>query len=138
MKLVAANEVQFDETLMEKLEDDDYEKCMKLNENWNADVKILREKRHEQLMKKLEQQALDHMEIKARIKQEKLAKAEEAVIKAKIDAKTFITPDNIDQAIEEALQNVVCYHSAIDLQGNFYEGVYTPEAKKSQTRVQAS
>ncbi|KAF7991428.1 hypothetical protein HCN44_002990 [Aphidius gifuensis] len=132
VKIVAANEVQFDEALMDQLEQEDYEKCMKLNDEWNEKVRISREKRHKELMDKRIEHALIKMKEKEEKKLNIMKNIEEQVRKMKIEAKTFITADNIDQAIEEALQNVVSYNSVIDLQGKIYEGVYTPEPRKTR------
>lgn len=136
VKIFAENEVQFDEALMDQLEQEDYEKCMKLNDEWNEKVKVSREKRHKELMDKRIEYALIKMKEKEEKKLNVMKNIEEQVKKMKIEAKTFITADNIDQAIEEALQNVVSYNSVIDLQGKVYEGVYTPEPRKTrQTRL---
>lgn len=132
VKLVAANQVQFDEALMNKIEDEDFEKCMKLNDEWNEKVKVTREKRHKQMMDERVEKALMHMKEKEENKMNIMKNIEEQVRKIKVEAKTFITPDNIDQAIEDALQNVVSYNSVIDLKGQVYEGVYTPEPRKSR------
>lgn len=37
-------------------------------------------------------------------------------------SKTYITEENIDEAIEKALDNVVDHKYAIDLAGNIYKG----------------
>lgn len=38
------------------------------------------------------------------------------------DYKTFITPENIDAAIEAALSQIVDYNFSIDSKGNMYKG----------------
>jgi hypothetical protein len=44
-------------------------------------------------------------------------------------ASSFITRENIDQAIEEALANPVDYNFSIDLQGNIHRGRLTVPEK---------
>lgn len=56
-------------------------------------------------------------------------------------SKTYITIDNIDEAIEKSLDNVVDYKFAIDLAGNIYQGTNSNEpttgTNKQQLRVQS-
>jgi len=58
---------------------------------------------------------------------EKLELIENMVRYEKNQSKTFILPDQIDEAIEEALDNIKDYNFAIDLKGNIYEGRRTKD-----------
>lgn len=81
-----------------------------------------KEERKESILKKL----LDKEE---RDKQRE-KRIEEHVKKLKEEALTFITAANIDQAIEEALVNVVNHDFAIDLKGNVYTESFTNKETK--------
>lgn len=57
-------------------------------------------------------------------------------------SKTYITTENIDEAIEKALDNVVDHKYAIDLAGNIYQGNTSNEPttgtmSTNQLRVQS-
>lgn len=120
------NEIYFDEEQFKQAEEEDFKVCSAINDEWNASIAKVREARVEagretrkehvlqQLMKKEEQE---------KILQEKI---DEEIRKVKEEAVHFITPDKIDEAIEECLANVVSHNRAMDLDGNWYDGKYPP------------
>nr|XP_031843055.1 probable 28S ribosomal protein S26, mitochondrial [Nomia melanderi] len=91
-----------------------------INKTWNEQVAAERElrlqkekaMRIETILKKKEMKAERDMAIQQRVDAE--------VRKAKEESATFITPDNIDEAIELAVRNVISCNVTIDLDGNFY------------------
>ncbi|KAL1122506.1 hypothetical protein AAG570_002837 [Ranatra chinensis] len=120
-----------------RLEEEDHSNCIRLNDEWNAEVALLREERimrekeakHEAILKAVE----DHK----RQMEERRLKVEEFIRLEKEKSKTYITPQNIDAAIERALSNEVDYNFSIDVQGNIYKGRRAkPETKKEPLNEQ--
>lgn len=100
--------------------DEDFLVRYHINKEWNKQVAAEREDRliaarnvrAEEIMKKLEEKEQRDLKIQREV---------DAVIrKAKEEAPTFITPDNIDEAIAKALETIVNHNAAIDLEGNYY------------------
>uniref|UniRef100_A0A1B6G7M1 Small ribosomal subunit protein mS26 n=1 Tax=Cuerna arida TaxID=1464854 RepID=A0A1B6G7M1_9HEMI len=98
--------------------------CVKENDLWNVEVAKLREERLAR------ETAVREKEIQAAIaqherKQKALMEQIDAnVRKEKEAAKTYITPENIDEAIENALSNIVDHNFCIDKEGNIFKGRY--------------
>ncbi|KAL0818729.1 hypothetical protein ABMA28_008060 [Loxostege sticticalis] len=114
-----------------RLEAQEWERCVELNEKWNAQVALEREERRKQELIKMEEYALERMEAKDKELEERIKKASEQIRKQKEIAATFITPETLDAAIEHALANPVDYNFAIDLQGNQFLGRDTPIPQKN-------
>ncbi|XP_015119100.1 probable 28S ribosomal protein S26, mitochondrial, partial [Diachasma alloeum] len=131
VQLMEASQVQFDEELLKKAEEEDYTKCWNINEEWNKEVGKVRQIRLEKQHQERKQQTLQIISEKKERHRQMMEKIEERVKKAKIEADTFITRENIDRAIEEALANVVDYNAAIDKEGNFYRKNVTSEQQAS-------
>ncbi|XP_015119290.1 probable 28S ribosomal protein S26, mitochondrial [Diachasma alloeum] len=131
VQLMEASQVQFDEELLKKAEEEDYTKCWNINEEWNKEVGKVRQIRLEKQHQDRKQQTLQIISEKRERHRQMMEKIEERVKKAKIEADTFITRENIDRAIEEALANVVDYNAAIDKEGNFYRKNVTSEQQAS-------
>jgi len=96
---------------------EDLKTCLVANDEWNIAVKATREKRLSDLLegeldfarKRIEQES---------IKEEQIYElAEDLVRKEKGASVSFITPDNIDEAIDKALLETVDYNFAIDTNG---------------------
>lgn len=93
-----------------------------LNDAWNAECAALRherlakekEKRHEFLLKRAEDR--ENMDA------EKFRLSENLVRHEKEQSETFILPEQIDEAIEEALNHPTDFNYAIDLRQNIYYG----------------
>ncbi|XP_053953434.1 probable 28S ribosomal protein S26, mitochondrial [Anastrepha ludens] len=103
-------------------EEAEFQRCLLENEAWNQTIAA---ERNERLQKERERQAVEIRERleAARLRgEERLERAEEIVRREKELAKTFITRDNLEVAIEQALANPVDYNFSIDLQGNIYRG----------------
>ncbi|XP_026763763.1 probable 28S ribosomal protein S26, mitochondrial [Galleria mellonella] len=112
--------------MSQKLEADDWQRCVEINDKWNAQVALEREERRKKELAKMEEYALARMEAKDRELKERIEKASQEIRKQKELSKTFITPENLDAAIDHALANPVDYNFAIDLQGNQYLGRESP------------
>lgn len=103
-------------------EEAEFERCMQENAAWNQTIAGEREAR---LLKEREQKAVEIRERleAARVREEeRMEQIEELVRREKELAKTFITRENLETAIEQALANPVDYNFSIDLKGNIYRG----------------
>ncbi|XP_060852427.1 small ribosomal subunit protein mS26 [Rhopalosiphum padi] len=97
-------------------------KCMDINDNWNAEVAIEREQRLANERETRREEILAQLIEREEEKKKKLEAVEEIIRLEKEKSKTYITIDNIDEAIEKALDNVVDHKYALDLAGNIIKG----------------
>lgn len=107
-------------------EEAEFQRCSSINEQWNLEISKKRDARV----------SAENAERRAHIQKTLIYKAEKAkqvteqvdeiVRKQKEASKTFITRDNVDKAIEEALANPTDYNFSIDLQGTMYKGSDRP------------
>lgn len=97
-------------------------KCMDINDNWNAQVAIDREQRLANEREARREEILAQLIEKEEEKKKKLEVVEERVRLEKEKSKTYITVENIDEAIEKALDHVVDHKYALDLDGNILKG----------------
>lgn len=111
-------------------EEAEFARCMQENEAWNHKISV---ERNERLLKERAQQAVkirERLEAARVREEERMERIEEIVRREKELAKTFITHENLETAIEQALANTVDYNFSIDLQGNIYRGRTTlPDGK---------
>jgi len=112
--------------------------CIKENEKWNIEIAKLREERLAKDAVAREEKILQKILAHEKMQSEMLDEINATVRREKEASKTFITPENINEAIEVALQNVVDYNFCIDLEGNFYEGRYGKPPPKKETPPTAS
>lgn len=130
-ELSSSNNRASEESL--RVEREDWERCLKLNEEWNANISVEREKRRAEQLHKMEQYALARMEAKDLELEQRIAKASAEIRKQKELSSTFITPETIDAAIDEAIANPVDYNYAIDLKGQQTIGRETEYVKDKGT-----
>ncbi|NP_001280367.1 probable 28S ribosomal protein S26, mitochondrial [Acyrthosiphon pisum] len=97
-------------------------KCMDVNDNWNAEVATEREQRLAKEREDRREEILAQLIEKEEDKKKKLEAVEEIIRLEKEKSKTYITVENIDEAIEKALDNVVDHKYALDLAGNIFKG----------------
>ncbi|XP_037934439.1 probable 28S ribosomal protein S26, mitochondrial [Teleopsis dalmanni] len=103
-------------------EEAEFQRCFEENEIWN---KKIAEERNERLEKERAERVnliKERIELAKIRHEERLERAEEIVRKEKENAKTFITLEKLDEAIEHALANPVDYNFSIDLNSNIYRG----------------
>lgn len=141
MKIAEESKVQLDPLIIEKTKEEDFLSCSAINDEWNKYISMQREARltKERLEKK--ERILYNVERKKRIEEMIMKKAAENIKKAQEMIPNLITNSNIDEAIEEALRNVVDHNFAIDLNGNRYVGdniELTVYHSSDQKKVQAS
>lgn len=123
-----------------RLFEEDFVRCNEINAKWNEQQRLIREKQAEERLAKALQQAeqtIVEFEQQQRVQMQQI---EEIVRQEKENSKNFITPENLDEAIDKALANAVDYNYAIDLAGNVYKGRETTpesvEAREKQTLKQ--
>lgn len=124
------NRVQFDEAVIREAEEKDFEECNAINNEWNIKVAKIRENRLAEVKKRTKENILQNLLKQEQQQEEKRKKIDEQIRKAKQDAVSFITPDNIDAAIEECLTNIVNHNRALDLEGNWYDGKYLQDPSR--------
>ena len=113
-------------------EEAEYQRCSSVNDEWNFEVSKIRNARIAKETAEQREFIQSRLELKKIRDAENLAKIEELVRKEKENAATFITRDNIDKAIEEALANPVDYNFAIDSSGVIHKGEKSAEEKKAE------
>jgi len=134
------NQIQLDPAIVEKAEEDDFNKCSEINAEWNKKIAEEREKTLESLKEYKKLKILASVERFKEEKKKKQAKVEEEVKKLKTITPTLITRDNIDQAIEDALANPVNYNKAININGEWYTeptGIPPPKIPVTKEAVAA-
>lgn len=107
-----------DLTLHSGDEQDEFQRCMDLNDKWNSEISKLREARvlAENEQRKLEiLEKLDRAEIRTRALKESIDMKVNLEME---NSKTFITEENLQQYIEQALANPIDFNYSIDQQGN--------------------
>ncbi|XP_003704767.1 mitochondrial ribosomal protein S26 [Megachile rotundata] len=101
----------------------DFEMSSYINDRWNEHVAALREQR----LAKERKQRKEEIREKVKAKEERELKLQELidtqVKKAKEEAPTFITRENIDEAIENALKTIVDHNAALDPKGRFHKNI---------------
>ncbi|XP_011296782.1 probable 28S ribosomal protein S26, mitochondrial [Fopius arisanus] len=119
-QLMQASQVQFDEVSLKNAEEEDYANCSKINDEWNKELAKRREIRLAKEKENRIQETLKIFNEKKQLNEKIMEEIEGKVKRARMEAKTFITRENIDRAIEEALADVVDYNAAIDKEGRLY------------------
>lgn len=104
---------------IKRLFEEDFERCRKINDEWNEQQRVVREKEAaERLASEMELvvKKLEEHEEEMKLKMEEI---EELVRQEKEKSKTFILDlEALDAAIEQALANPTDHNFAIDLEGN--------------------
>ncbi|CAB3224807.1 unnamed protein product [Arctia plantaginis] len=125
--------------MSQRLEAEEWARCVELNEKWNLEVAKEREERRKLEIQAIEEHALKRIEADDLKLKERIAKASAEIKREKELSSTFITPETLEAAIEHALANPTDYNFAIDLKGNLYQGKETKIelVKEKDTRVNA-
>lgn len=97
--------------------EEDFASCVEINNKWNDEQRVVREKRVAEELEEALNVARDRLELELKKREEKQQLIEEIVRKEKEESKNYITPENIDAAIERALATTVDYNFAINLDG---------------------
>ncbi|XP_058822903.1 small ribosomal subunit protein mS26 [Topomyia yanbarensis] len=104
----------------------EWEQAQRINEEWNREVAENRDKRLSEEREQRKKYVLERLLAKEQRDQER-----HELVKTRVQAeieqsKSFITRENIDQAIELALVQPISYNFALDLDGNIHRGEKTP------------
>ncbi|XP_067012915.1 small ribosomal subunit protein mS26 [Anabrus simplex] len=116
----------------ERLEAEDFARCMKINDEWNAKIVKIREERLAKQAELTKEKVIQKIIQEEEKEKQTLEEIERIVREEKEKAKSYITADNIDEAIEKALNTEVDYNFAIDLDGNIYHGRLTKPSDVTQ------
>lgn len=103
-------------------EQEEMERCRRMNDKWNAESAAMRQERLAIEREKRHERILQEVEARAALDEENFEFAENMVRHEKEQSSTFILPEQIDAAIEEALANPTDFNYAIDLKQNVYYG----------------
>ncbi|CAO1397702.1 unnamed protein product [Diamesa hyperborea] len=116
-------------------EEAEFQRMKSINDQWNMEITKVRDARIAKENEERREFIAGRVELKKVREQVEYESIEQRVRNEKENSKTFITRDNIDEAIEFALANPVDYNFSIDLQGNIYSATsdksneVKPEAK---------
>ncbi|KAG6451307.1 probable 28S ribosomal protein S26, mitochondrial [Manduca sexta] len=124
--------------MSQRLEAEEWLRCVELNDKWNAQVALDREERRKQEVAAMEEYTLARMEAKDKELKARIEKASEKIREEKELSKSFITPETLDAAIDHAIANPTDYNFAIDLKGNKYMGRDTPTVPPKEEKVAAA
>ncbi|XP_076295192.1 mitochondrial ribosomal protein S26 [Lasioglossum baleicum] len=138
VKKLEEEKVKSNVSTSQEYTDEDFLVRYHINKEWNKQVAAEREdrliaarsERTEEIIKQLEEKEQRNLDIQREV--------DAKIRKAKEEAPTFITPDNIDQAIAKALETVVNHNAAIDPEGNYYvehSGEIPESVKKAENTV---
>lgn len=106
--------------MFEKAEEEDFAKCAEINDAWNKEIAQMREVRLKEEKEARKLRVLQAIEDK-KVRDAKLKeKIEAEVRKVKLEVVTFITKDNIDQAIEDALNQITDHNKALNTDGTWH------------------
>lgn len=114
--------------------EEDFIKCKEINDKWNEEQRIKREQALEERIKSEVEEAKQRLKVRKEIWKKQEMEAEELVRSLKESMKTCITPENLDEAIEHAIQNPVDHNYAIDLDGNKIIGRETSPNVKMEAK----
>lgn len=129
------NMEKFDEEQHKNTIEADFARCNVVNDEWNANVKVLREQRVNKELEDTLNVAKQRLQERIEFNAKKHEMIEEIVRREKEAAKDFITIDKIDSAIEYAINNPVDYNYALDLEGNKISGQETNSLDKKNQKV---
>lgn len=129
---VLNKELQVAQALTPADEEADFQRRNAINDEWNFEISKIRDARVAKENADRREFILKRLELKKIREKKVLETIEEKVRREKENSATFITRDNIDQAIEQALANPVEYNFSVDLQGTIYKGSDRPGKVSSQ------
>ncbi|XP_059609360.1 small ribosomal subunit protein mS26 [Phlebotomus argentipes] len=115
-------------------EEDDMRNAIAINDEWNKEIVMIRDQRLEKRRNAKTEDVLERIEAKKLRDEERRRWADERVQHEIERSKHFIKRENLESAIEKALDNPVDFNFAIDLNLNIYRGktTATPTEKLSR------
>uniref|UniRef100_A0A0N5CBZ9 Small ribosomal subunit protein mS26 n=1 Tax=Strongyloides papillosus TaxID=174720 RepID=A0A0N5CBZ9_STREA len=98
-------------------EKEEFERCILLNEERNERLRAERKARAETEMRETKEKLLEKIETALEDEDKNVALRKEEVLRLIKQSPNFITKENLDAKLEEALDNPISYDFAIDLEG---------------------
>lgn len=117
---------------LERREEEHHLNCILINEEWNRNIAQVREARVAKEREEAIEKALKEVELSKQEEQKIKAEAQALIRKEMEKSKSYITAENIDEAIEKALFDVKDFNFSIDLEGNIYRGRDAKPADKPE------
>ncbi|NXX39381.1 RT26 protein, partial [Tricholaema leucomelas] len=105
---------------------EEHQRLMAWNEEENARQRARREERLRKEEEEQKRQKLQAAETRARKMEALLKEKEKEVLQLQEEAKSFITPENLEARIEECLDNPRNYNFAIDKEGRIVRRTVLP------------
>nr|CAH7763153.1 unnamed protein product [Callosobruchus chinensis] len=124
-----------DPEAQKKLFEEDHQRCIKINNDWNEKQSKLREEAMAEELEAKLSYARKRLEDQLMKQDEKQKAIEEIVQHQKEASKDFILPHNIDEAIDRALENPVDYNFAITLSGEKIMGYENNKVEDKKENV---
>lgn len=99
-------------------EEAEFQRCSAINSEWNLKIAEIRDARVAKENEERREYIQERLELKEAREAQEMTLIEDRIRVEKESSKHFITRENIDQHIDQALANPVDYNFAIDLKGN--------------------
>ncbi|VDM48444.1 unnamed protein product [Toxocara canis] len=103
---------------LRRQEEEELDRLIAENEQRNQEAARLRKEKEEEEMKAAEEAILKEIEAELLKREENVQKRTAEVLDMIERSKNFVTAENLDEKLKEALENPVVYDYAIDLQGH--------------------
>lgn len=113
----------------------EWEESLLLIKQWNEEVAMKRNARLEMERKLKEEEIQQRIIEEERLEEQRLQEIEDFIRKEKELSKSYITPENIDQTIEECLERVTDYNWAVDVRGRKYVGRFVNASGEEELPV---
>uniref|UniRef100_A0A1I8AZZ1 Small ribosomal subunit protein mS26 n=1 Tax=Meloidogyne hapla TaxID=6305 RepID=A0A1I8AZZ1_MELHA len=118
-----ASPIGFNAIQIKKEANEELDRLIEENEQRNKDLADARAKREKEVMERLEEETLLEIERRLDRETEKAAIKTEQVLSLIEASKNFITKENLDEKVRDALENPVNLDYAIDLNGEKLENI---------------
>jgi len=110
------------EEAIQRREDEEFEAVLRANDEENRQIAERRKTLQSEQIRGVEEDTLNEIDAVIRLEEEKLLEYESDVTAMVERSKEFVTLENMEEKILEALENPKEYNHAVDLHGNVYEG----------------
>lgn len=95
----------------------EFERCSSINDQWNSEIAKMRDARLASENENRRNQILELLDRQEERKKRLVERLDRRVLKEEENSKSFITEDNLQQAIEQALANPTSFMYAISPEG---------------------
>lgn len=115
-------------------EEAEFQRCLEINQKWNNEIVKIRDERIAKERQVRFKYISERLEDKAIREEERRIRFESRIIKEKELSSTFITRENIDKAIEDALAMKADYNFAVTLDGQIMRSEVADDKKEDQIK----